>query len=192
MGLMIHSLGELPPNVARGYYVYLLDYGWREPLGEALEANYALMADLASRRNAVVIKGTVARHFADEVLSWHGVNGEPGEHVLPALMITTRNPHEFRAPHGSADIDHKMLLVPLKSVCSSTTDVANLIARLFSDIGEGKPLAEFEIVKELRPGVGGAIVDGLLIRPSFGGVGFDLKELIRKLKARKPRRLTSR
>jgi hypothetical protein len=28
MGLKIHSLGELPPEASRGYFVYLLDYGW--------------------------------------------------------------------------------------------------------------------------------------------------------------------
>ena len=34
MGLMIHSLGEIPADVQRGYYVYLLDYGWDEPLAK--------------------------------------------------------------------------------------------------------------------------------------------------------------
>ncbi len=33
MGLRIHSLGQLPATVEREYYVYLLDYGWHEPLG---------------------------------------------------------------------------------------------------------------------------------------------------------------
>ena len=35
MGLHIHSLGQLPATVERAYYVYLLDYGWHEPLGAA-------------------------------------------------------------------------------------------------------------------------------------------------------------
>jgi len=30
MGLTIHSLNELPQGVERGFYVYLLDYGWHD------------------------------------------------------------------------------------------------------------------------------------------------------------------
>ena len=40
MGLRIHSLAELPPEAIRGYFVYLLDYGWEEPLGRALRDNF--------------------------------------------------------------------------------------------------------------------------------------------------------
>lgn len=48
MGLMIHSLGELPLNAKRDYYVYLLDYGWHEPLGQALLSSFDTMAAEAS------------------------------------------------------------------------------------------------------------------------------------------------
>lgn len=96
MGLMIHSLGELPRDAERGYYVYVLDYGWDEPLGNVLHRNFNRMADAASKHNAVVMRGVVGEHFADEVLSWHHVNGQPSDGILPAILITTRNPHEFR------------------------------------------------------------------------------------------------
>jgi hypothetical protein len=79
MGLMIHSLAEYPLEVERAYYIYLLDYGWHEPLGEAIYQNFGKIADLASRREAVVMRGIVGVHFADEVLSWHQVNGQPAE-----------------------------------------------------------------------------------------------------------------
>lgn len=36
MGLMIHSLEEFPSEATRGYYIYVLDYGWDEPLSNAL------------------------------------------------------------------------------------------------------------------------------------------------------------
>ena len=75
MGLMIHSLGELPLNAKRDYYVYLLDYGWHEPLGQALLSNFDTMAAEASRNSAAVIRGVVGSHFEDEVLSWHSVDG---------------------------------------------------------------------------------------------------------------------
>ena len=96
MGLMIHSLGELPLEAQRGYYIYLLDYGWEEPLKDVLDRNFDKMAELASRNNAIVMKGTVGHHFSDEVLSYHHVNGQPGSKLLPAIMITTRHPSNFR------------------------------------------------------------------------------------------------
>jgi hypothetical protein len=39
MGLYVHSLGEIPTGTERAYYVYLLDYGWEESLGNAVRAN---------------------------------------------------------------------------------------------------------------------------------------------------------
>ena len=67
MGLYVHSLGEIPIGAQRAYYVYLLDYGWEEELGNAVRANLPRMADLASRANAVVIHGPRGVHFEDEV-----------------------------------------------------------------------------------------------------------------------------
>jgi hypothetical protein len=49
MGLYVHSLGEIPAGTERAHYVYLLDYGWEESLGNAVRANLPKMADLASR-----------------------------------------------------------------------------------------------------------------------------------------------
>jgi len=65
MGLKIHSLGELPAEASRGYYVYLLDYGWEEPLGRALRDNFDQMADVASRHDAAVILG-LGNEFNDQ------------------------------------------------------------------------------------------------------------------------------
>ncbi len=36
MGLMVHSLEGIPAGHHRDYYIYLLDYGWDEPLADAL------------------------------------------------------------------------------------------------------------------------------------------------------------
>jgi len=55
MGLYVHSLGEIPTGAERAYYVYLLDYGWKEPLGEAGRANLPPMADMASHSNRQTI-----------------------------------------------------------------------------------------------------------------------------------------
>lgn len=37
MGLYVQSLNNIPQSAHRDYYIYLLDYGWSEPLGNALE-----------------------------------------------------------------------------------------------------------------------------------------------------------
>src|ERR1700678_3505460 len=96
MGLYVHSLGEIPTGTERAYYVYLLDYGWEESLGNAVRANLPKMADLASRSNAVVIHGPRGVHFEDEVLSWHRVNGQDAKDILPAILVSTRHPSTFR------------------------------------------------------------------------------------------------
>jgi hypothetical protein len=44
MGLYISSLATF--EAKRYYLIYLLDYGWSEPLGESLMKNYEEMAGL--------------------------------------------------------------------------------------------------------------------------------------------------
>lgn len=184
MGLMVHSLGELPLNVKRGYYVYLLDYGWDEPLGEALHRNFEKMAAKASTNDAVVIRGTVGHHFEDEVLSWHSVDGQPGEKILPAILITTRHPDEFRK-FGKAWREERilhadrMLLIPLREACESAGDVADLIEKIFRDIKDKKALADFEVAEILTKGKNGALVDALILKPNFAGLGIDLNSIIK-------------
>ncbi len=90
MGLYIQSLTNIPIDTTRNYFIYLLDYGWEEPLGEALIKNYEKMASIAAENKAVVIRGTDKVHFQDEVLSWHNINGEDAEDMLPAILITNR------------------------------------------------------------------------------------------------------
>ncbi len=182
MGLMIHSLGEVPAGAVRGYYIYLLDYGWHEPLGDVLHHNFDRMADMASRNDAVVVRGVVGAHFSDEVLSWHQVDGQPGEEMLPAILITTRNPHEFREKNSgeksNAANQHRMLLIPLRKACESTIDVAKLIDKIFRDIREKKELSNFEVAKKLSRGRGGALVNALILQPNISGVGIDFNRVI--------------
>jgi hypothetical protein len=179
MGLMIHSLGELPLEAKRAYYIYLLDYGWQEPLADAIYHNFDRMAHLASQSDAVVIRGIVGSHFADEVFSWHSINGQPGEEILPAVLITTIHPGHFKsAGHGSAvSGEDKLLLIPLRRACKDTKDVVSLIEKLFKDVKEKRGLPEFSIAKELKKGQGGALVDAIILQPNFVGLGLDLKKI---------------
>jgi len=180
MGLYVHSLGEIPNGAQRAYYVYLLDYGWEEPLGSAVRANLPRMADLASRTDAVVIHGPRGVHFEDDVLSWHRVNGQDAVDILPAILITTRHPSTFRESfkilRSDTETADALLFLPLRKICSSPQEVADLIQRIFEDIKGKKRLPDFQAAKRMRHGVAGALVDAVILQPKLGGIGFDLKE----------------
>lgn len=84
MGLMIHSLSNIPESASRDYYIYLLDYGWYEPISEILRKNFDEMARKSELNGAVIIKG-IGEHFNNDVFSWHHINGMDGEEILPAV-----------------------------------------------------------------------------------------------------------
>ena len=167
MGLYVQSLANIPTNHNRDYYIYLLDYGWDEPLGETLLANYENMATLAAENNSVIIRGTRRVHFEDEVLSWHNINGENAEKLLPAILITNRHPHLFKESYdrtGEIEQDLKLILIPLKLFCNTTSDVVKLVERLFTDIIRKKDLSDFKIAREIKKGYRNP-VDALILEP---------------------------
>jgi len=128
----VHNLGNLPyTDDGRDYFIYILDFGWKEPLTDALVANFSNMARMASQTRSVVVAGIEPIHFANEVFSWHGINGEEGEKILPAILITTLTPSYFREHNDeyrrSDEINDKLLLIPLKTACKDTNDVIKLI-----------------------------------------------------------------
>src|SRR5258708_31935037 len=182
MGLYVQSLENLPADAHREYYIYLLDYGWSEPLGETLMKNYERMAEMAEKNNAVVIRSRNRVHFEDQVLSWHSINGEEAKDILPAVLITNRNPHHFResysfASHERTDGDLKLILIPLRKLCSITTDEAALIDRLFADILAKKKLSEFRIEKQIKKG-GRALADSLILAPDKSNKGLTMEQVI--------------
>ena len=183
MGLYIQSLKNIPENVHRDYFIYLLDYGWDEPLGEALKKNFDKMAKMAAGNKAVVIIGTDRVHFEDEVFSWHSINGENADELLPAILITNRHPAIFKESYQRnrtlmVEENLKLILVPLKKFCKTTTDVATLIDKIFRDIQSQKDLSDFSIEREIKKGIGSAIADGIVLKPNVSGVGFDFNSLI--------------
>ena len=197
MGLYVHSLERLPTDLERDYYVYVLDYGWEEPLGDVLRQNFHRMANLAARNKAVVIAGTDPQSFVEQVFSvhiddpqfsWQRINGEDGETVLPAIMITTIQPAKFKetqpgyrfsdAAPGSAD--DKIILIPLRALCKSGTEVVALIDRIFADIAAKRPLSEFSVAKQIHRGQSrGSYSDVVILKPTLWGMGVDLKELLK-------------
>lgn len=182
MGLHVHNLGNLPNTVdGRDYFIYVLDYGWKEPLTNTLIANFTNMARKASESRSMVIAGIDPVHFANQVFSWHSINGEDGEKLLPAVMISTITPsyfhehnHDRREPK---EIDDKLLLIPLKSVCETTDDVIKLINSIFNDIKNKRELTGFDVAKNINKGKGRRFADALILEPNFSGVGISLKKL---------------
>ena len=57
MGLYVHNIGNLPVDDTRQYFLYVLDYGWQDPLTDALVANFRNMARMASETKSVVLAG---------------------------------------------------------------------------------------------------------------------------------------
>lgn len=183
---MIHSLEGMPEEHHRDYFIYLLDYGWQEPLSEVMMRNFGKMATLASeQKNAVVImKADVGVHFSDEVLSWHSINGDDVDknELLPAILVTNRHPAEFRRRddlnNNKVETNLKMILFPLKKYCKDSSDVISLIQKIFSKIKNGADLDDFKIIREKKKGIGGALADSIILEPNFAGVGFSFNKLI--------------
>lgn len=191
---MVHSLENIPTSARRDYFIYLLDYGWQEPISQALRDNFDRMAQLAAKTKAVVIKGTEIAHFQNEVLSWHHINNEDAGDLLPALLITNTHPAYFQEMNqdfpGKRNIlrvnseykDMKLILIPFKRLCTTTGEVISIIEKTFQDIAEAKDLSAFKIVKEMKKGIGSAIVDAVILEPNFSGIGFNFKKFLNCLK----------
>ncbi|MDO6693729.1 hypothetical protein Q4574_10560 [Aliiglaciecola sp. 3_MG-2023] len=181
MGLYVHSLGELPAEAERAYYLYVLDYGWHERLGDALERNLSKMMGMASQNDAVVIKGVESIHFNNEIFSYHDINGESGDEVLPGILITTLHPKYFRENEGRhytrEELNEHMLLIPLRNYCSNSDDVVSLITKVFKDISEKKKLTDFSIVKKTEKNGFRSFLDTLILQPNVAGVGIDIKKI---------------
>ncbi len=192
MGLMVHSLENIPETKNRDYFIYLLDYGWDEPISKAIRDNFDNMAKIASKNRSVVIKGTELAHFENEVFSWHKINNEDAKDLLPALLITNTHPRYFR-DYGAtwkgnhfvrSDEDSKMklIIIPFKKFCKTSTEVITLIQKIFEDIDNKKDLSSFQVAKELKQGNNNAIVDALILEPNFYGVGLNIKKIINYVK----------
>ncbi|MBY0279413.1 hypothetical protein K2Z84_29100 [Candidatus Binatia bacterium] len=186
MGLKVHSLARLPSDTDRDYFVYLLDYGWDEPLSRGLRGNFDRLADIASRHRAVVVTGFDGEEFTNEVFSWHQINGQPGEEILPAILVTTCHPHRFAEQndfprrstrHKGGLFSDRMVLIPLRSVCRTETDVTAVIERIVTDIREKRQLPDFDVHHVLAKGERGALTDALILQPNLAGVGVDLRAL---------------
>ena len=71
---------------------------------------------------------------------------------------------------------------PLAETLLSSTDVVELIRRVFEDIRDNKRLSEFRAAKRMRRGTARALVDAVILQPQVGGVGFDVQTVFEETK----------
>jgi hypothetical protein len=104
------------------------------------------------------------------------------------VLITTKHPYEFRnrAQDGQQQA-HRLLLIPLREVCTSPDQVAPLLESIFGDIREKRALSQFEFGEKMTAGRQGALVDALILKPNISGIGIDLNRIIEFFRGWKPR-----
>ena len=172
MGLRVHALADIPAEAQRSYWVYLLNYGWKDSLTKTVDEHLDKLVEVAGRYNAVVVTGT-GQHVDNEVMSWHGVDGVSGSDVFPAILITTRNPHDFLRGVLSDD-ETRVVMFPLNDACKSPDEVVSLLRRICGCIRDRRPLADFEV----KESISGRVFRSIVAKPTIGGIGVDLKELL--------------
>ncbi|OGH96727.1 MAG: hypothetical protein A2104_10170 [Candidatus Melainabacteria bacterium GWF2_32_7] len=193
MGLMVYSLENIPQTTNRDYFIYLLDYGWDEPISNVLKDNFNEMAKKSATNRAVIIKGTEGVHFNNEVFSWHHINGINGDDVLPALLITNQHPSYFRDHwcdfkentalyRENNEKNMKLILIPFREFCNTSTEVIELIQKIFENIESQKDINDFSILSEIKKNTSkkNNLLDAVILQPNISGIGVDLKTLIKE------------
>lgn len=188
MGLKIHTLAEIPENVSKSYYLYILDYyNWDEPIGKTLRENFDKIAEFSANNNSVVMQGIDGSHFYSELMSWKSINGIDPLDLLPALMITTLHPKYFidrdNKQIENEDIpEDKLIFLEIRKICQSPQDVVKLLEKIFQDIKAKKSIQDFKVKKELKGGVGKILNDTIILEPNIGGLGININNLFKLLK----------
>lgn len=187
MGLKINTIAEIPDNVNKNYYLYILDYyNWDEPIGNTLRNNFDKIAEFAANNNSVVIQGIKESHFYSELMSCDYINGISPQNLLPALMITTIHPRYFLDGNnikieGKPIPKDNLIFIKISEVCKTPIDVIKLIEKIFIDIKDGKEIKDFVVKEEIKGGLGKILNDTIILEPNIAGVGVNLNQLFRFL-----------
>lgn len=187
MGLKINTLAEIPENVSRSYYLYILDYyNWDEPIGNTLRSSFDKIAEFAVKNDSVVIQGISESHFYSELMSWESINGIDPKDLLPALLITTIHPKYFldrdnKDTRGEKIPEDKLIFLEIGKICRTPHDVIKLLEKIFKDIKEKKEIKNFQVKKELKPNTGKILNETIILEPNIGGIGINLNSLFRFL-----------
>jgi hypothetical protein len=188
VGLYISHLDTVTIKGERSLYIYLLDYGWPEGQWEQrFKRHFMRMAEKAAETGAVVIGSTRGIHFANEVFSFHNVNGHKAEEVLPGLLVTKTHPSYFKesfdGDSGAEPGLDTLLLIPLNGFCTNEDHFIGSIEQLFSDLKSGAELKNYTIAQhDLRKKQSYAptrrMVDSIEVKPGVFGISVDVRKLL--------------
>lgn len=201
MGLYVSHISTLPADQTRELYVYLLDYGWPDGEYEQIfRDHFQSMSKRASETRSIVIASHRGIHFANEVLSFHRVFDLDPDEILPAVLITKTHPSYFVETYGPEEhpiadpstdtlCRNDVVLIPLRSACTSPADFASLVESIFADLSGGLDLQNFRVSKHDKhhskpdagrksQGLASRFGRAIVLEPNFAGFGINLKELI--------------
>ncbi len=104
------------------------------------------------------------------------------EELLPAIMITTIHPKYFidrndKRIIGEPIPKNELVFIKLLDTCKTPQDVILLLKKIFKDIQDKKRIEDFQVIKEVKKGLGKSLVDSLILEPNIGGIGVDLKQI---------------
>jgi hypothetical protein len=177
MGVKITSLAQIPSDLTIPYFVYLLTSNYPTRVDRGLRRSFEIFAKQAGERDFVAFEGLVGE-FGGEVMNAYSIDGIPVDDILPAILISTVNPHQFMIARsidrsGPFKEQEKVILISLRQACESEDDVYNLVGQLIRDMKEGRDLSSFAVSKTKRT----QFLDALVLEPNFAGVGVNLKQL---------------
>jgi hypothetical protein len=183
MGVKISSLTQIPSDLDIPYFVYLLTSNYPYLTDRALRKSFNIFAKEAGTKDFVAFEGLVGE-FGGEVMNAYSIDGIPNEEILPAILISTVNPHQFKAVRsidtsGPFKMNEKVILISLRELCRSEDDVFDIVQKLIRDMREKKDISNLSIVKSKKT----KFLDALILEPNFSGVGVKLKELWNYLKS---------
>lgn len=186
MGLIISALREIPSDINRKCWIYLLDYGLNSEVSEALRKNFVHFAERSSEASSVVVLGS-SRHVQNDILSWHRVFGLPGDKHLPALLVCTVNPNALMDDRINADAladqGHKAILIPLSGKEITVEGALLLVDSVFDKIVQNDLDAIFATHRVEETSASTTPV--LMLEPNISGIGINLNELWRRLSNRR-------
>jgi hypothetical protein len=184
MGLVISALTEINADLKRSCWLYLLDYGLKSEVSEALRKNFFHYAERSSEAGSVFIMGS-SHHVQSDILSWHSVFGLPGERHLPALLVCTINPRlimdESVRREDLSGQGHKAILIPLTGSNITVEEALIRVDQVFDQIVKNDLDSIFE---EQSTNPTDNPVPVIMLQPNISGVGINFNELYRRFRDR--------
>ena len=177
MGVKVTSIAQIPLDLDIAYYIYLLTSRFPYLSSLALEQAFDVMAREAGTGDFIALQGTT-HEFGGEVMNAYSIDGIPVEKILPAVLITSVNPHKFEQIRsidttGPFKPKERVVLISLRNENITEEHVFKLLEGIIADIRAGKKLCNFSCATNKKS----KFLDALILEPNFYGIGFKPKEI---------------